>query len=75
MLSVIEFRPPPLHQRAFLGKSATSTEKEVKTKAKMGMLIVHGPGQEMMDLLVAANMVAFLRRWESWEKERRAMGG
>ena len=41
----------------------------------MGMLIVHGPGQEMLDLVVAANMAAFVKRWEGWAKERSALGG
>lgn len=32
-------------------------------KAKLGMLIVHGPGQEMLDLIVAANIARLFRVW------------
>ena len=45
------------------------------SKAKMGMLIIHGPGQDMLDLLVAANIAAFMKRLEGWAKERNAIGG
>ena len=45
-----------------------------RMKAKLGMLIVHGPGLDMLDLLVAANLVAIFRRWEGWGKEGRAVG-
>ena len=31
------------------------------SKAKLGMLIVHGPGQEMLDLIVAANIARLFR--------------
>jgi hypothetical protein len=67
LLSVIEFKPSALGHRRSLSKSDDGKQK---TKAKLGMLIVHGPGQEMLDLLVAANMVAFLKRLESWGKGR-----
>jgi hypothetical protein len=50
-------------------------DDENSLKAKMGMIIVHGPGQEMIDLLIAANLAAFVKRWDGWGKERAALGG
>ncbi len=74
LMSVIEFKLPTFqgHKRAV---SAPDSGGAGKVKAKMGMLIIHGMGQDMMDLLVAANMSAFLRRWNHWGKERVALGG
>ncbi|TGZ80131.1 hypothetical protein EX30DRAFT_396461 [Ascodesmis nigricans] len=40
----------------------------------LGMMIVHGVGFEMLDLLVAANFVALARKWDKWERERKAVG-
>lgn len=51
--------------------------KRTKTKAEnseLGMLIVHGMGLEMLDLVVASNLVALMRKWDKWAKERRAVG-
>jgi len=74
LMSVIEFKLPKFqgHKRAV---SAPDSGGAGKVKAKMGMLIIHGMGQDMMDLLVAANISAFLRRWNQWGKERVALGG
>ncbi|KAI5806300.1 hypothetical protein EDC01DRAFT_785761 [Geopyxis carbonaria] len=62
------------HRRA---KSATDMDDGSGRgkKGKLGMLIVHGPGQEVLDLVVAANMAACLGRWEGWGRERGAVGG
>lgn len=70
LLSVIEFKPPSLAHRRTLSDSGGGREKYGKIKAKMGMLVVHSPGQEFLDLLVTANMVAFLQRWDTWGIEQ-----
>lgn len=65
LFSVMEFKAKALagHSRSL---SAEAGIEEKKWKAKLGMLIVHGPGQDMLDLLVAANMVTLLKKWETW---------
>ncbi|KAA8906519.1 hypothetical protein FN846DRAFT_906979 [Sphaerosporella brunnea] len=72
LLSVIEFKPSAMgHKRSL----SAPIDDENSLKAKMGMIVVHGPGQEMLDLLIAANMAAFVRRWDGWGRERAALGG
>jgi hypothetical protein len=44
-----------------LGGHHRLSSSHEKAKAKMGMLIVHGPGQDMLDLLVAANIARQFR--------------
>jgi hypothetical protein len=64
---VIEFKPPPFRIRrrspppGNTGGAGSGTA-DAPTKAKIGMLIVHGSGQEMLDLLVATNLAVVLRR-------------
>jgi len=55
LLSVMEFKPP-----SALGHHVHHRQSSDE-KAKMGMLIVHGPGQDMLDLLVAANIARQFR--------------
>ncbi|KAF8465940.1 hypothetical protein BDZ91DRAFT_725988 [Kalaharituber pfeilii] len=42
--------------------------------AKMATFVVHNAGMEMLDLLVAANVALFWRKWEGWVGERVAVG-
>lgn len=84
LLSVIEFKPPSTtsissssHSRATSPStdiSAVAPETLLSSKSKLGMLVLHSDGQYMMDLLVAANMAVFWRRWETWTAERLALG-
>lgn len=46
----------------------------MEKKGVLGMLIVHGVGLEILDLVVAANFVALMKRWDKWGRERRAVG-
>lgn len=41
----------------------------------IGMLVVHGCGFDMMDLLVASNFAVLARKMEKWQKEHRPFGG
>ncbi|KAI5813808.1 hypothetical protein BZA77DRAFT_320364 [Pyronema omphalodes] len=53
-LSVLEWKHNPSHRRGISISNAAKDERY--SKAKLGMLIVHGPGQDMLDLVVAANL-------------------
>ncbi|KAH8151560.1 uncharacterized protein LAJ45_04181 [Morchella importuna] len=86
LLSVIEFKPPSttVMSSSSSGRHRTPSpstdinsaapESITSVKSKLGMLVLHSDGQYMMDLLVAANMAVFWRRWESWAAERSALG-
>lgn len=54
--------------------NAVAPETLLSSKSKLGMLVLHSDGQYMIDLLVAANMAVFWRRWETWTAERLALG-
>lgn len=69
---MVELKPAALMEHARMGSGGAGDDGRMK--AKLGMLIVHGPGLDMLDLLVAANLVAIFRRWEGWGKEGRAVG-
>ncbi|RPB25541.1 hypothetical protein L211DRAFT_87801 [Terfezia boudieri ATCC MYA-4762] len=43
-------------------------------KAKMGTIVVHNVGMEMLDLVISANVGLFWRKWERWVGERGALG-
>lgn len=84
LLSVIEFKPPSttvISSSSSSRSSSPSTDISMtapetisSSKSKLGMLVMHSDGQYMMDLLVAANMAVFWRRWETWAAERSALG-
>ncbi|KAI5842620.1 hypothetical protein DFP73DRAFT_480053 [Morchella snyderi] len=86
LLSVIEFKPPSttVMSSSSSGRHRTPSpstdinsaapESITSVKSKLGMLVLHSDGQYMMDLLIAANMAVFWRRWESWAAERSALG-
>ncbi|KAL7275842.1 hypothetical protein RUND412_001187 [Rhizina undulata] len=52
-----------------------SDEFITSEKAKLATMVVHADGLQMVDLLIAANMAVFWRRWEGWSRERAALGG
>jgi len=70
---VLEFKPP---STTVLSAAPGREAPEVITssKSKLGMLVCHSDGIYMMDLLVAANMAVFWKRWENWALERSALG-
>ncbi|KAG0632961.1 hypothetical protein HOY80DRAFT_1013230 [Tuber brumale] len=74
LLSVLEFKPPSTTVlSAAPGREAS--EVITSSKSKLGMLVCHSDGLYMMDLLVAANMAVFWKRWEGWALEKSALGG
>lgn len=82
--------PNPLHghRRSFSTSSSSRRDEEAGDlgfadpggvddtgKSKMGTFVIHEAGMQMLDLVVAANVGVFWRKWEGWKLEKGALGG
>lgn len=82
LVSAVEFKLPPgmtLHRTRPSSSGGGQAEdmgpdEFAGAKSKMGTLVVHNVGMEMLDLVVAANVGMFWRKWEGWVGERGALG-
>ena len=82
LVSAVEFKLPPgmtLHRTRPSSSGGSQgeglgSEEPAGAKSKMGTLVVHNVGMEMLDLVVAANVGMFWRKWEGWVGERGALG-